>query len=59
VLDDPSLLNRDPYRHWIARVKPRAPIAAACADLLTGEAARQGFEERCRRDDIRCKRLAD
>ena len=59
VRDDPSLLNRDPYRHWIARVKPRAPIAAACADLLTGEAARQGFEERCRRDDIRCKRLAD
>jgi glycine cleavage system H lipoate-binding protein len=59
VLDDPTLLNRDPYRHWIARVKPREPIAAAFAGLLTGEAARRGFEARCGRDDIRCKRLAD
>lgn len=59
VLDDPTLLNRDPYRHWIARVKPREPIAAAFAGLLTGEAARRGFEARCGRDDFRCKRLAD
>jgi glycine cleavage system H protein len=59
VLDDPTLLNRDPYRHWIARVRPVQPIALAFAGLLTGAQAERGFDERCRRDDIRCKRLGD
>ena len=58
VLDDPSLLNRDPYRHWITRVRPVQPLAVAVADLLTGEAARRGFEARLARDDFRCRRLA-
>ena len=59
VLDDPTLLNRDPYRHWIARVRPVQPFGEAFAGLLTGAQAERGFNERCRRDDIRCKRLAD
>ncbi len=57
VLEEPSLLNRDPYRWWIARVRPTAPLAEALAGLVTGEAAAAGFDERCRREDIRCKRL--
>jgi glycine cleavage system H protein len=57
VLDDPTLLNSDPYRHWIARVRPVQPLEQAFAGLLTGAPAEQGFRERCRRDDIRCKRL--
>jgi glycine cleavage system H lipoate-binding protein len=59
VLDDPTLLNRDPYRHWIARVRPAQPFAVAVADLLTGAVAQQGFEARLRRDDFHCKRLTD
>jgi glycine cleavage system H protein len=57
VLDDPSLLNRDPYYWWIARVRPTAPIAEALAGLLTGAAAEEGFAARCKREDIRCTRL--
>jgi glycine cleavage system H protein len=59
VLDDPPLLNRDPYRHWIARVRPTGAFDAGAAGLVTGEVARRGFEARCRRDALRCKRLAD
>ena len=59
VLHDPTLLNRDPYRWWIARVRPTAPVAQALAALLTGEAAAAGFDARCRKEDIRCKRLSE
>jgi glycine cleavage system H protein len=58
VLADPSLLNRDPYLHWVARVKPSKPVAEALQGLLTGAAAEAGFCARARRDDIQCKRLA-
>ncbi len=54
VLDDPGLLNIEPYEAWIARVKPAA--AAALDGLVTGEAARAGYCERCRREDIHCRR---
>jgi glycine cleavage system H protein len=57
VLDDPTLLNRDPYEWWIARVRPTGPLPAALADLLTGDAAAAGFEARCQREDIHCKRV--
>jgi len=58
VLADPSLLNRDPYLHWVARVRPNQPVAEALRGLLTGVAAEAGFCARARRDDIQCKRLA-
>lgn len=57
VLDNPALLNAQPYDAWIARVRPAAPVEKALSALVTGEAAYAGFCERCRRDDIRCKRL--
>ncbi len=59
VLDNPSLLNKDPYGAWIARVKPLAPIKEALADLLTGDEAARGYAERCQREGIRCARLDD
>jgi glycine cleavage system H protein len=57
VLEEPALLNRKPYEAWIARVMPAAPAAKALSGLVTGEAAWAGYCERCRRDDIHCRRL--
>lgn len=57
VLDDPGLLNAAPYEAWIARVRPALPVDAALAGLLTGEAARTGYCERARREDIHCERV--
>jgi glycine cleavage system H protein len=59
VLDEPTLLNRDPYRHWIARVRPRQPLEAALGGLNTGERAAAGFRDRCERDGVECTRLPD
>jgi len=59
VLEDPSLLNRDPYGHWIARVKPLEPLDVIRGRLVSGERAREGYCERARREDIHCKRLDD
>ena len=56
VLENPGLLNAEPYEAWIARVKPAAPDAVEA--LVTGEAARRGYCERCRREDIHCGRGA-
>lgn len=58
VLDDPSLLNRQPFDAWIARVRPAGSPQAALAVLVTGEGAYAGYCERCRRDGIECKRRA-
>ncbi len=58
VLADPALLNRDPYAHWIASVRPTRPLAEALADLVTGARAERGFRSRCRADELECKRLA-
>jgi len=56
VLDDPALLNIEPYEAWVARVKPSGGIDQALAKLVTGQRAADGYAERCRREDIRCKR---
>lgn len=57
VLEDPSLLNRRPYDAWIARVTPAHPVEQALALLVTGAAAWAGYQARCLRDGIECKRL--
>lgn len=57
VLEHPDLLNRQPYEAWIARVQPTAPVEQALALLVSGDAAWAGYQERCRRDGIQCKRL--
>lgn len=56
VLDDPSLLNRDPYGAWVARVLPAQGADGALGTLLTGDAARRGYCARAEREDIRCNR---
>jgi glycine cleavage system H protein len=57
VLDHPDILNRQPYEAWIARVTPTQPVEQALAALLTGDAAWAGYQARCSRDGIACKRL--
>lgn len=57
VLENPSLLNRQPYEAWIARVRPSLPAAQALGVLVTGDAAWAGYRARCERDGITCKRL--
>lgn len=57
VLDNPGLLNAQPYDAWIARVRPALPPQQALAMLVGGDAAWAGYRERCLRDDIRCKRF--
>jgi glycine cleavage system H protein len=59
VLDNPSLLNKDPYGAWIARVKPVNPAEDPLAKLLTGSEAEKGFCARAERDDIECRRVTD
>lgn len=58
VLENPVLLNQDPYRWWIARVRPTQPIDAALKGLLTGAQAEAGYCARAVKEDIRCKRVA-
>ena len=58
VLEHPDLLNRQPYESWIARVAPARPAEQALDVLVTGDAAWAGYQERCRRDGITCRRLA-
>jgi glycine cleavage system H protein len=57
VLDNPALLNIQPYDAWIACVRPAKTVAEALAVLVTGDAAYAGYSECCRRDGIECKRL--
>lgn len=57
VLADPALINRDPYVHWIARVKPVAPPSEALADLHSGAQAHSAYCQKVRDTNIRCKRL--
>ena len=56
VLDDPNLLNVEPYEAWVARVRPVAPVDEVLGALVTGEAASRGYAERCAREDIKCTR---
>lgn len=57
VLTDPALLNIDPFAAWVARVQPVDGADRALSILLTGDEAARGYAERCRKDDIHCKRL--
>ncbi|MDH5535283.1 MAG: glycine cleavage system protein H [Betaproteobacteria bacterium] len=57
VLNEPALLNRQPFEAWIARVAPVGRLEDALAVLVTGKEAYAGYCERCRRDEIECKRL--
>jgi glycine cleavage system H protein len=56
VLEDPNLLNIEPYEAWIARVRPVASVDAALERLSTGDAAFELYRQRCLRDDIHCER---
>ncbi|MDH5256442.1 MAG: glycine cleavage system protein H [Gammaproteobacteria bacterium] len=57
VLENPKLLNIDPYGSWIARVTPDLPIDEALSVFLTGKAAEEGYCQRAKDDDIHCERL--
>lgn len=56
ALEDPSLLNIEPYEAWVARVKPTESAETALADFLVGDEAHRGYCERARREDIHCER---
>ncbi len=58
VLENPKLLNIDPYGSWIARVTPDLPIDEALSLFLTGAEAEKGYCERAKDDDIHCERLS-
>lgn len=59
VLDNPQLLNLEPFEAWIARVRPQQPLERALEGLMTGEFAYAGYRERCRREDLHCERRRD
>ncbi|WP_018144003.1 glycine cleavage system protein H [Thioalkalivibrio sp. AKL6] len=56
VLENPVLLNSDPYNAWIARVEPTKGIEAALEVFLTGDKAEEGYCKRAKDDDIQCQR---
>ncbi|AOV16357.1 glycine cleavage system protein H [Acidihalobacter aeolianus] len=56
VLENPVLLNSDPYNAWIARVEASAGVDAALDTFLTGDAAHEGYCRRAREEDIHCQR---
>lgn len=56
VLENPVLLNSDPYNAWIARVEAVGGVDKALETFLTGEEARKGYCERAKREDIHCQR---
>lgn len=58
VLEDPNLLNIEPYEAWIARVKPAGTTEEALATMVTGDIAQAGYCERARHEDIHCERGA-
>lgn len=56
VLEQPVLLNRDPYGAWIARVQPSTDTEAALAEFVTGDEAYKAYCERAVTEDIHCSR---
>lgn len=56
VLEDPNLLNIEPYEAWIARVEPVEGIEQALSVMKTGDSAAEGYAARCVRDNISCER---
>lgn len=57
VLNNPKLLNIDPYGSWIASVTLEQTVEEALAEFVTGEVARAGYCRRAIDEDIHCKRL--
>jgi len=57
VLNNPSLLNQDPYGMWIANVTPDLPVEESLASFLTGEEAKKAYCQRAIDEDIHCERL--
>ncbi|MCG5535312.1 glycine cleavage system protein H [Ectothiorhodospira mobilis] len=55
IMEQPELLNADPYGAWIARVETPGGAGAVLGRFITGEAAREGYCARARRDEIHCK----
>lgn len=56
ALEDPNLINIEPYESWIARVEPSGSVDEALMDLVTGDEAFAGYKERCEREEISCDR---
>ncbi|AGA34880.1 Glycine cleavage system H protein - like protein [Thioalkalivibrio nitratireducens DSM 14787] len=56
VLENPVLLNSDPYNAWIARVEAVEGADAALRAFLTGDEAEDGYCHRVRDEDIHCQR---
>ncbi len=56
VLEDPALLNIEPYEAWVARVRPAGSVDQVLELLVTGPQAADGYAQRCRKEDIHCKR---
>jgi glycine cleavage system H protein len=56
VLENPLLLNTDPYNAWVARVEAVDGAEAALSTFLTGDEAEQGYCRRARDEDIHCQR---
>jgi glycine cleavage system H protein len=56
VLENPLLLNTDPYNAWVARVAAVDGAEAALSQFLTGDEAEQGYCQRARDEDVHCQR---
>ncbi len=56
VLENPLLLNSDPYNAWVARVEAVGGAEAALSTFLTGDEAEKGYCQRARDEDIHCQR---
>lgn len=56
ALEDPSLLNIEPYEAWVARVMPTEGADKALEDFKIGDEAEKGYCERTKREDIHCER---
>lgn len=56
VLENPVLLNSDPYNAWVARVEATDGADKALESFVTGDEAHKGYCARAQRDDIHCQR---
>lgn len=56
VMEQPDLLNSDPYGTWIARVEAEGGGQAVLDAFVTGKLAHEGYCQRARRDNIHCNR---
>lgn len=56
VLENPVLLNSDPYNAWLARVEAADGADKALEVFLTGDEAHEGYCKRALDEDIHCQR---